>query len=208
MVCGQVEIESDGSFLQDFQRMETLILQGTGLSLLNAGIPFLNTGASLAFRKDVWIETGGYEPYCKIPSGDDVFLMFQFAAKYPGRIVPSPESRVTTKAVKGLRNIVFQRVRWVSKIPYYKSPLVFLISLVVLGSAFSWIFSLMRGEWSVVFLVVLLRAFAELRLLSVASAGSYSPGVFNRILMVLFYPFFLLILVFAALLHRPVWKGR
>lgn len=208
MVCGQVETATDGSFLQDFQRMETIILQGTGLSLLNTGIPFLNTGASLAFRKDVWLETGGYESFARIPSGDDVFLLFQFAGKYPGRIVPSPESRVSTRAVKGFLNIVFQRVRWVSKIPHYKSPLVFIIAMVVLGSAFSWLYSLVRGEWTVVILAIVLRAFAELRLLEAASAGRQSGSMFHRILMVLFYPFFLMILMITSLLHRPAWKGR
>jgi cellulose synthase/poly-beta-1,6-N-acetylglucosamine synthase-like glycosyltransferase len=210
MICGRVDVKSDGSFLQDFQQMETRILQGCGIAAMEAGFPFLNTGASLAFRKDAWQAVKGYSKHQHIASGDDVFLLFDFHQKFPGRIQYAGHSAavVSTKSANSFRTMLVQRIRWVSKMKYYRSIPVLIVAIIVLGGAFSLLATLATGSWLVYLLLLVLSGLAELRLLRQASFQGNKVSVFNRLLMVLFYPFYLLILTIGAIVYKPDWKGR
>jgi cellulose synthase/poly-beta-1,6-N-acetylglucosamine synthase-like glycosyltransferase len=210
MICGGVEIQSDGSFLQDFQLMETRVLQGCGIAAMEAGFPLLNTGASLAFRKEAWLAVKGYSAHEHIASGDDVFLLFDMHKSFPAGIqyANHPAAIVFTKPVESFRDVILQRIRWVSKMKYYRSVAVFLIAFIVLGRAFAVLVTLVSGSWLFLLLLLGIGGLAELRLLKAASFQVKTVSVFNRLLMVLFYPFYLLILAIGAIVYKPDWKGR
>lgn len=210
MVCGSVQITSNGTFMEDFQKAETAILQAAGIGALDAGFPLLNTGASLAFRKDAWEAVNGYTGHTHLSSGDDTFLMFDLHRKFPGRVVaaPSKAAMVSTTPENGILNILRQRSRWAGKVRFYRSIPVLLTGLLVTSSAVSVVFSLLTGNWALFLLLLFLRGVAELRLLKAATLNSTNISLLNRILMVIVYPFYLTILIPVILFVNPRWKGR
>lgn len=210
MICGAVDVYSGGGFLQDFQQMETAILQGSGMAMLEAGIPFLNTGASLAFRKDAWEKVGGYSSHEQYASGDDVFLMFEMNKQYPGRVISALLSgaSVKTQPVKTIGALLRQRVRWTSKMRGYSSMPVLLIAVIVLCSAFGVIYALLLQDITLLLTLLFLRGFSELRLLKSVNNRIEMPMFFHRLLMVVIYPIYLLVLALAVIVYKPSWKGR
>jgi cellulose synthase/poly-beta-1,6-N-acetylglucosamine synthase-like glycosyltransferase len=210
MICGSVDVQSGGGFLQNFQQMETAILQGAGMAMLEAGVPFLNSGTSLAFRKDAWEKVGGYSSHEQFASGDDVFLMFDMNKQFPGRVISAflPGAAVKTQPVKTISALLRQRVRWTSKMRGYSSIPVLLIAVVVLLSAFGVIFALLTQDFTLLLTLLFLRGFSELRLLKSVRNSVEMPSLFYRLLMVVVYPIYLMVLTLAVIVYKPSWKGR
>jgi hypothetical protein len=74
-------------------------------------------GANLAFRKAMFFEVGGYANNFDIPSGDDEFLMRKIFQYCPDGIkfISDSKAVVNTSASAGLKEFVYQRVRWAGK---------------------------------------------------------------------------------------------
>jgi biofilm PGA synthesis N-glycosyltransferase PgaC len=73
---------------------------------LRLGFLHLCNGANLAFTKDAFTATGGYDGNEHIASGDDEFLMRKIEAKYSNgiRFNNNPENVVTTYPQKTINS--------------------------------------------------------------------------------------------------------
>ena len=58
-------------FLNKFIRYETWYIAMQYLSLANVGLPYMGVGRNLAYKKDVFINQGGFSQHEHIKSGDD-----------------------------------------------------------------------------------------------------------------------------------------
>ncbi|MCK5781721.1 MAG: glycosyltransferase [Flavobacteriales bacterium] len=127
MLAGPVSIKvKKRGFIYLFQQWDLAAMMGSTIGGFGLGRPFLSNGANLAFRRDVFREVDGYEGNFNVASGDDIFLMEKFVAKYPNRVkyIKSSEAIVSTNYVDTFRQFINQRVRWASKSVAYNSMFI------------------------------------------------------------------------------------
>lgn len=132
-------VKMNGSnFLSRLVTVDFSWLQMMAYALANWGIPFLNNGANLLFKKDAFLEADEYRTDYKMLSGDDVYLLNKL--KELGKNIIASNSislRVETMAPTNMRDIKNQRKRWLSKVSEnmdLKSVvLTVFLSLMVLG---------------------------------------------------------------------------
>ncbi len=119
------------SFLTIFEYFDTLAMQLISFASTKAGVPFLASAANMAIKKDVAIKL--YENInTNIQSGDDVFLLHEFV-KHGKKVtfVFSKDSIVWVKPSENWKEFFKQRLRWVSKTPYYKLPAAIFMSWMI-----------------------------------------------------------------------------
>ena len=75
MIAGLVSIEKRAGFLNNFQFIDLLSLQGTTIGSFGIGQPFMCNGANFAYTKKTFHLLAGFEGNNTIASGDDVFLL-------------------------------------------------------------------------------------------------------------------------------------
>ncbi len=132
-----------------WQRLQALDFQALGYAsagLIAAGMPFHCSGASLAFRKQLFDDIQGWKGYDKLISGDDELLMAK-AVKSRWKIVAatSPASIVKARPVSTLKELWHQRIRWGSKGLYYRFSRKF-----VLSGVFLFLLTLLIGPFIVI----------------------------------------------------------
>ena len=118
LVAAPVMTTSGKGVFSDFQQIEWASLILTTQVSFAKGNPLMCSGANLAFRKEAFIEVGGYDGNTHIPSGDDEFLLKKMRAKFGASAVDyllSPLSLVKTHAFKSPLDWIRQRSRWASK---------------------------------------------------------------------------------------------
>lgn len=217
MVCGQVFVEESRDFFGEYQKFEMLALQGVTKGSFGWNSPMLCNGANLAYSKDGFYMVNGFEGNNNLASGDDVFLMQKFLQAFKGKVVylKDPTHTVSTKAVKGFKNMIGQRVRWAAKTAKMNSPLVKLTGIVVF----------LMNLWLVVGLVYfpafkldhllecLLIWFVKLVFdswFADYSAESIHPKISRGLMFFsgLFYPFISSYISIRSLFGGYRWKGR
>lgn len=216
MTFGGVKIEPDHSVFSTMQALEFSSLIGSGASTAAFGFPTLCNGANLAFTKDAFTETGGYDGNEHIASGDDEFLMRKIEARYSNgiRFNNNPDNIVTTYPQKTLNGFLSQRIRWAGKWPHHDGTnskllavYIFLFHLSVMALPFF----VIMGDISVYTMLGLLFAkglveFFYLR--QVCSWLTVSWHGFSFFLLQLTYPVYAVGVALVALFKRPSWKGR
>ena len=124
MIAGPVVIATSPttSFLNAFEQLDFLSLQGATIGGFGMQMPFLCNAAHLAYEKEAFLMQGGFSDNEHIASGDDHFLLEKFARAYPSKVryLNSPKAIVTTTAQPSWKQLIRQRVRWASKAPAYQ----------------------------------------------------------------------------------------
>lgn len=216
MVCGTVQVNSKDFFIQNFQAMETGILQLSAIGSLHAGFPLLNTGASLAFKKEAWLKVQGYTSNEHIASGDDTFLMLSMHQQSDLKVMgcPANNANVTTQAVNSWQEIIAQRLRWNGKVKHYSLGYIHGIGGIVFLAALSWVYLLLEWCWTgytseSLFLVFILRITAEFMLLKEWQVFTGKKFSWLDILLMSFiYPLFTVFSMVFRPFMKNSWKGR
>ncbi|MFN8336283.1 MAG: glycosyltransferase [Cyclobacteriaceae bacterium] len=216
MTFGPVKFQTDDTLFSTMQAIEFSSLIGSGAATAAFGFPTLCNGANLAFTKDVFTETGGYDGNEHIASGDDEFLMRKIEAKYPGgiRFNNSPDSLVTTTPQQTLNEFLNQRLRWAGKWRYHDGTnskllavYIFLFHLSVLVLPFF----VLLDDISVYIMLGLLVAKAIVELFFLRPVCTWL-GVrwswLSFLILQLVYPLYAVGVALAALFKTPFWKGR
>ncbi len=139
MISSPVIYHQENSFFERLQTLEFLYLIGLGASSIGNKIPSTCNGANLAYRRDVFLELGGFKGIDDLASGDDELLLHKVVDQYPDGVgfCKSYDAVVFTTAKSTLRGFISQRKRWASKSTRYKNK-----SIVALGVTI-WLFNLM-----------------------------------------------------------------
>lgn len=137
-IAAPVMFTSDGSFLQNFQLLDFISLQGITAAAVSAGYHTMCNGANIAYRKDVFYEAGQFRGIDDVASGDDMLLMYKIKQKYPARMgyLFAHESVVLTEPMKDWKNFLNQRIRWASKTGSYQDKGIFWTLALVYGVNF------------------------------------------------------------------------
>lgn len=133
LLISPVFLSSDNSFLQTFQQYENIAITSLGLSMAAKNIPFVCSGANLAYKKDVFLSEQPYKNNMHIASGDDMFLLKSFyKSKRQIKANLATSAIAFTPAEDSLKKMLIQRLRWASKTSSINTPPVFLIGVLVL----------------------------------------------------------------------------
>lgn len=116
-VSGPVQFISGDSWFSRWQALEFSGLISLGAAAIFRKAPSMCNGANILYRKDVFLEIGGYAGNENIASGDDQFLMHRIFRKDPDTVgfCKDKSAIVYTNPLSSWKNFVSQRIRWASK---------------------------------------------------------------------------------------------
>ncbi len=118
-----VSLTSSGSFVEKFQVIDFMVLQGITVGAVNNNLHPMCNGANMAYSKEAFEAVNGFEGVSNIASGDDMLLMQKIAQTFPKQIhyLKSDEVLVTTGALPTVKGFLQQRIRWASKAGFYNN---------------------------------------------------------------------------------------
>lgn len=118
-----VMLSSTNSFIENFQLVDFMVLQGITVGAVNNGLHPMCNGANLAYTKEAFEAVNGFEGILNIASGDDMLLMQKITKAFPDKVfyLKTEEVLVTTAALPTLKGFLQQRIRWASKAGFYKN---------------------------------------------------------------------------------------
>lgn len=215
MIVGAVSYFADESFLQQFQQLDLMSLQGATIGSFGIQKPFMCNGANFAYTKKLFQEINGFEGNNGIASGDDVFLLQKANKKHSEKVhyLKSDANIVLTKPLENFKSLFYQRVRWASKTASYKSSfgktlavIVFAGNLAIVISFFLTLFSIFSfWNWYLLFAI---KIFADFFILYQTGKFLKPKSVKFFLISNLFYPFFSVSVAVFSFFGKYEWKGR
>lgn len=214
MIAMGVRIQNNHSFLEQFQQLDFLSLQGTTIGCFGNQQAFMCNGANFAYTKTFFNSLQGFDGNDSIASGDDVFLLQKGMQREPKavRFLKSESCVVTTKAENSWKNLVQQRMRWASKTgnyeDFYSKQLAWSVFLINTSLILTLLFCLILNfSWLLLLYLFSVKFMIDFLLL-------YQTGFFfklrprNIFLSSVCYPFFTVFIVGKTWFGNYTWKGR
>ena len=214
MIASGVCYVPKNGFLQAFQTLDFLSLQGATIGSFGIHKPFMCNGANFAYAKTFFKELNGFQGNETIASGDDVFLLQKAIISAPKKVgfLHAKESIVATKAVESWSELFQQRVRWASKSTGYSSVYGKLVALVVFVGNLAWILSFILWLIGTLnqnsFMLFLTLKFLVDFILLYKTANFFESKLQYVLASSLLYPFFSVSVAIYSLFGNYSWKGR
>ncbi|MHB8259310.1 MAG: glycosyltransferase [Bacteroidia bacterium] len=208
-------ILSGTSFIQAFQQFENIAITCLGYVFTKLKLPFVCSGANLAYKKDSFLKTNPYKENKHIASGDDMFLLQSFMkAQFSISASKNSDMIVYTNAETSFKSFINQRLRWASKAKSLKiktawgiASLLVTTNLLLLICFFAGLFSSAFSKFCL--FAILYKCIIDFLLLFLAA------NMYKQKLNVAFYiPAFIVNLFYvpfitiASIIVKPSWKGR
>ncbi len=132
-IAAPVAINCRNKFIELFQGLDFMTLQGITGASVHKKIHSMCNGANLAYTRKVFDEVGGFTGIDNIASGDDMLLMHKIYKLHPDKVmfVKSKEAIVQTAPVNSVKDFFNQRIRWASKADKYDDKRIFAVLLLV-----------------------------------------------------------------------------
>jgi cellulose synthase/poly-beta-1,6-N-acetylglucosamine synthase-like glycosyltransferase len=216
LIAGPVSMNCSNSFLQIFQSLDFMVLQGITGAAIHKNIHSMGNGANLAYSKEVFNEVSGFAGIDHIASGDDMLLMYKIWVRHPERVcyLKSQDVIVTTDAEKTWKAFFNQRIRWASKAKKYQDRKMFPILLMVYLFNCSFIALFIAGFLEQRYWLYLAGMFVGKILIELPlfiSVSKFFNKQWSVKLFPLFQPVHIIYTVLSGLLGqagRYSWKGR
>jgi len=216
LVAGLVTTRNtEGGFLEVFERLDLLSLVGTGAGSFYYNRPVMCNGANLAYSRNLYLETREFDPVGKVESGDDMFLMI--GARKLGRTLAynaTREAMVETIPVSNLSKLITQRIRWGSKTVHYKTTdIQSLAMLAVIANLLILLIPLFlfldSGLWPVLLVAYTAKTVTDFALLYRVTGYTGQRKSLRAFFPVsLTYYAVQLVILTKSLFVRSGWKGR
>jgi cellulose synthase/poly-beta-1,6-N-acetylglucosamine synthase-like glycosyltransferase len=132
-IAAPVAIDCGWNFIQIFQSMDFMTLQGITAAVVHKKQMTMCNGANMAYERAAFYEVGGFAGIDNIASGDDMLLMHKIYKQYPGRVLflKSKEAIVKTAPVNTIKQFFNQRIRWASKADKYDDKRILPVLILV-----------------------------------------------------------------------------
>jgi cellulose synthase/poly-beta-1,6-N-acetylglucosamine synthase-like glycosyltransferase len=132
-IAAPVAIDCSNKFIEFFQGLDFMTLQGITGASVHKKIHSMCNGANLAYNKKAFTEVGGFAGIDNIASGDDMLLMHKIYKQWPDKVMflKSKEAIVQTAPVNSVKDFFNQRIRWASKADKYDDKRIFGVLLLV-----------------------------------------------------------------------------
>lgn len=120
IVLGYSPYRKEGGLLNGFIRYETLLtaFQYIGSALL--GRPYMGVGRNLAYRRDLFINNGGFEGIAHITGGDDDLLVNRLATSRNTTVVTDRSSQMWSVPERSWKAYYRQKTRHLSAGRHYR----------------------------------------------------------------------------------------
>lgn len=216
MIVAPVQYRWSNSFLNQFQLLDFLSLQGATIGGFGIKLPFLCNGANFIYKKDFFKALDGFAGNDTIASGDDIFLLEKAIKQSPKsvRYLKSKNAIVSTKAQLSISKLIQQRVRWAAKSSAYTSFFGKLVGFIVLLMNSAILAAFFLSFIGIINLLYALGLFV-LKLSIDYLLISKSAAFFNQIRALRFYifsavmyPVFSTFIAIYAMFNSYKWKGR
>jgi cellulose synthase/poly-beta-1,6-N-acetylglucosamine synthase-like glycosyltransferase len=209
-VAAPVMFIKTNGFLNQFQILDFMALQGITAAAVGAGKHSMSNGANLAFEKAAFFAVGGYQGVDNIASGDDMLLMHKMKQlSKPIGYIFSQEAIVQTKAMENWRDFIMQRIRWSSKARFYDDRSIFWVLLLVYVLNASFIGLVLFGMWKLFWVALILKTLFELIFMVPVAKFFHKEAEIPYFPM--HQPFHILYTIVAGFLGQIktyTWKGR
>jgi len=215
-VAGPVVFANSKNLFHKFQALEFGSLVAIGAGLIVNRNPLLANGATCAYRRELFHEVGGFNDNANLVSGDEEFLMQKIHSntKKHVRFCFSENSLTYTEPNNKFLSFINQRMRWVSKVRFYKNSFMLLplsiiyifylsLGLLLIGSFLSQdIFRLFVLVFGVKIILDFIFLTIGLRHLKLQKYLIYQPAA-----ELLHIPY-IIIIPLIGLFKNFSWKGR
>ena len=201
-------LEGSNYFLNAFQKLDFLSLQGATIGSFGLRQPFMCNGANIAFKKSEFLKHSGYAGNTEIASGDDLFLMQKFIQDNPKKVIylKSEEAIIQTQQQKSWSDLFEQRKRWAAKASAYKNWFGILVSWLVFLGNLAFIVNLFYSQ---TYDFLISKIIVDFILISKAAIFCKQENVLKSyILCALVYPFFTVLIAICSQLSSYTWKER
>ena len=214
MIAAGVFYATDNSFLQAFQQLDLLSLQGTTIGSFGNKNAFMCNGANFCYQKTFFHELNGFNGNANIASGDDVFLLQKGILKDKKNVhfLKCETALVKTKPENSWKNLFFQRVRWASKTGNYSNLYskqlgisVLLFNGIVILLLLLFILGLVDFSF---FVIIFSVKFLVDYLLLLKTSSFFKTKLHYLLLGSLLYPIFSFCVGIYSIFGGYSWKGR
>jgi len=132
-IAAPVAISCSKKFIELFQALDFMTLQGITGASVHKKIHSMCNGANLAYTKKAFEAVGGFTGIDHVASGDDMLLMHKIYKLHPDKVMflKSKEAIVETAPVHTVKEFFNQRIRWASKSDTYDDKRIFAVLLLV-----------------------------------------------------------------------------
>ncbi len=210
MIIGSVSISNNNGFLNFFQFVDLLSLQGTTIGTFGINKPFMCNGANFAYTKKIFLKLNGFDGNDKIASGDDVFLLQKAFKHFPEKVkyLKNKDSIVITKPEKSWSKLFSQRVRWASKTCSYDGFFGKFLAVIVLATNLFFAIGLFYIHFKIWIYLFLLKFIVDYILLFKTNIFIQGNNFIFPIVSSLCYPFFCVSVAFCSFFGSFEWKNR
>jgi cellulose synthase/poly-beta-1,6-N-acetylglucosamine synthase-like glycosyltransferase len=142
IVQGPKGLSGISTLCHRYQECETLALVGAEAAGFGLGVPFLASAPSLAYRRELFVQAGGFKGMEHLSSGDDDMLVHRMSHQPGVRVAYclDPQASVTTPAADTWREVLNQRARWASNGTQYENKAYVAALSLIFGY---WVFLLL-----------------------------------------------------------------
>lgn len=210
MIIGSVTLSSKKGFLNFFQFVDLLSLQGTTIGSFGINKPFMCNGANFAYTKKLFLKLYGFNGNDKIASGDDVFLLQKAIKLFPEKVkyLKNQDSIVITKPEKSWSKLFNQRVRWASKTVSYDGFFGKFLAVIVFVTNLFFAIGLFFIHYKIWICLFLLKLIVDYILLFKINKFIGNQKFIFPIISSFIYPFFCVSVAFYSFFGSFEWKNR
>lgn len=216
MIVAPITYTKVKGFLQNFQLLDVLSLQGATMGGFGIKKPFLCNGANLGYTKQLFKTVNGFQGNSEIASGDDVFLLEKATRNKTAKVayLKCKHAVVFSSALTSRKELIEQRVRWAAKSGAYKNLFGKLAGFIILAQnalllcclALLGIGILSPKELLYIFIIKFSIDFLLIH--KAANFFDQKKHLNHYLLASLYYPFFSVYVAFIAVFKGYKWKGR
>ena len=173
-------------------------------------------GANLAYRKDIFLELGGFINNNHVASGDDIFLLEKYLNYDKTKVcyLKCTHAIIKTKPQPTWKDLITQRIRWASKTTHYNNHFGKLVGLIVLITNASIIISIFLTiteylSIKYLFIGILIKSLCDFILIVKTHSFLVTKNTLLYFLpSSIIYPFFTTFIAFKSTFSDYNWKGR
>lgn len=215
-IVAPVTYTSANNFLNRFQLLDILSLQGATVGSFGIKSPFLCNGANFGYQKKLFEELNGFNGNNNIASGDDIFFLEKAEKTHSKNVqyLKCKQAIITTKAQPSWNTLKEQHIRWAAKTSAYKNwfgkltgLIVLLMNTLVIVLLLLCLLSVFNLKIFVYILIIKLNIDFYLIYKS-ASFFNQKNVLKSFIFGFILYPFFSTYIAFISLFMSYKWKGR
>lgn len=215
MLLGPVLLTPADTLFEKLQVLEHMSLIASTAGSAAIGMPVMCNGANMMYDRKSALNVEKDRTDMKLASGDDMFLMEQFIARYGSKAIGfflNREVIVKTATMPNLKAFFRQRTRWTSKTKAYTNWKIIATALTVFLFNLSIVFFFVAGFFMPVFwcfyvLYVILKTLIDYPIIRRISAFMKQKKLkFWTLPLEFIYPLYVVFTAIAGMFTKVRWK--